>query len=134
MFATLFAAVLLTAGPVKPSAEGKKLIGAWYDGDTQYVDLKADGTGRLGMQTIQWSVETKGALHVISPEDGTEKDLPYELLKGTTLRFKSAANGDLDLTRKKAKKELKAPKPGDEEDKKAKDKKPKAPAPKKAAP
>ena len=50
------AALVLLAAPLKTTGPGKALVGAWYQGDTQYLDLTDSGQGRLGMLEMTWKV------------------------------------------------------------------------------
>ena len=77
------AALVLLSAPLKTAGPGKLLVGAWYQGDTQYLDLNDDGMGRLGMLEMTWSVDKPNNLHLVFKEDGLEKDLPYKLSRGT---------------------------------------------------
>lgn len=94
-------ALLLAAPAVKTTGPGKALVGAWYQGDTQYLDLLDNGTGRLGMLEMSWKVETAGTLHLVFKEDGAEKDLPYKLAKGTLTM--EVQNREVVLSKGKAK-------------------------------
>lgn len=78
----LFAALLVVAGPLKTTGPGKALVGAWYQGDTQYLDLNDNGQGRLGMLEMTWKIDKPNNLHLVFKEDGAEKDLGYKLKKG----------------------------------------------------
>ncbi len=93
MITALAAALVLLASPKaapapKPPTEpkvtgaSKVLVGAWYQGDTQYLDLTDTGQGRLGMLEMTWKVDKPNNLHLVFKEDGAEKDLPFKLAKG----------------------------------------------------
>lgn len=97
----LLAVLLLAAAPLKTTGPGKALVGAWYQGDTQYLDLLDNGTGRLGMLEMQWKVDKPNNMHLVFKEDGTEKDLAYKLSKGTLTM--EVMNREVVLTRGKAK-------------------------------
>lgn len=79
----LLAILLLAAAPLKTTGPGKVLVGAWYQDGTQYLDLRDDGTGRLGMLEMTWKVETAGTLNLVFKEDGSEKNLTYKFAKNT---------------------------------------------------
>ncbi|GEM_PF-2877992 len=81
MFNALALSLVLLAAP-KVTGPGKALVGAWYQGDTQYLDLTSSGQGRLGMLEMTWKVVEPNVLHLVFKEDGAEKDLPYKLSKG----------------------------------------------------
>ena len=75
------AALVLLSAPQQTGA-AKALVGAWYQGDTQYLDLNDSGQGRLGMIEMTWKVDKPNNLHLVFKEDGAEKDLSYTLAKG----------------------------------------------------
>lgn len=100
------AILLLAAAPLKTTGPGKALVGAWYQGDTQYLDLLDNGTGRLGMLEMSWKVQTPGTIHLVFKEDGSEKDLTYKLVKGTLTM--EVMNREVVLTKGKAKVKPKA--------------------------
>jgi hypothetical protein len=82
---SVLASLLLLAAPLKTTGPGKALVGAWYQGDTQYLDLTDSGAGRLGMLEMTWKVDKPNNLHLVFKEDGAEKDLSYKLSKGVLI-------------------------------------------------
>ncbi|MBS1153168.1 MAG: hypothetical protein H6Q89_4866 [Myxococcaceae bacterium] len=102
----LLAALVLAAAPLKTTGPGKALVGAWYQGDTQYLDLLDNGQGRLGMLEMTWKVIEPGNLHLVFKEDGAEKDLTYKLKKGVLTM--EVMNREVVLTRGTAKVKPKA--------------------------
>ncbi len=93
--------LVLLAAPLKTTGPGKALVGAWYQGDTQYLDLADNGQGRLGMLEMQWKVDKPNNLHLVFKEDGAEKDLTYKLAKGVLTM--EVMNREVVLTRGKPK-------------------------------
>jgi hypothetical protein len=82
VISALALALVIAAAPLKTTGPGRALVGAWYHGDTQYLDLTDNGQGRLGMLEMTWKVVQPNVLHLVFKEDGAEKDLPYKLKKG----------------------------------------------------
>jgi len=126
VIAPFIAALVLSAAPVKPTGVATRLVGAWYQGDTQYLHLRDDGTGLLGVLELQWSVDKPGTIHLVFKEDGAEKDLEYSPQKGNLLLLK-VDHRELELKKGKAKVPPKAVSADDKD----KDKKGKKPPPKK---
>jgi hypothetical protein len=125
VLAALFAALVLSAAPAKPTGVAKLLVGAWYQGDTQYLELREDGTGRLGVLELQWTVDVPGTIHLVFKEEGNEKDFEYAPQKKNTLLLK-VDHRELELKKGKAKVMPKAVDPNDKgkDEKGKKDKKP----------
>ncbi len=100
--AHLLVALVLAAPLTKPTGAAKQLVGAWYQGDTQYIQFKDDGTGLLGMLEMQWSVDKPGTIHLVFREDGAEKNLAYAQNKADAITVTVDAR-ELELKRGKPK-------------------------------
>ncbi len=100
-------AVLVLAAPTGPAT---KLVAIWLDRGSPYMELRPDGSGRIGLNENTWSAD-KETLHVSEKESGNTFDLPYTL-EGGGKTLKLIVNGTtVALERSKQKPAAKAPPP-----------------------
>ncbi len=104
---SLFVAALLTAAPTGQAA---KLVAIWLDHGSPYMELRPDGSGRIGPQETTWTVE-KDQIHVVNKEGGETYDLTYAL-EGGGKTLKLVVQGTtVMLEKSKQKPAAKAPPP-----------------------
>jgi hypothetical protein len=70
--------LLLAAAPTGPAT---KLVAIWLDHGAAYMELRPDGSGRIGALENTWSVD-KDQLHIVQKESGDAFDIPFTLLEG----------------------------------------------------
>src|SRR4051812_8227911 len=71
-------ALVFGAAPTGPAT---KLVAIWLDHGSPYMELRPDGSGRIGALENNWSVE-KDQLRVVQKESGDTFDLPWSLEAG----------------------------------------------------
>jgi hypothetical protein len=69
------AVLLLLAAPTGPAT---KLIAIWMDHGAPYMELRPDGSGRIGALENTWTVD-KDQLHVVQKDSGDAFDIPFTL-------------------------------------------------------
>jgi len=100
-------AMVLTATPTGPAT---KLVAIWLDRGSPYMELRPDGSGRIGLNENTWSAE-KNTLHVTEKESGNTFELPYTV-KGGGKTLELIVNGTtVTLEKSKQKPAAKAPPP-----------------------
>ncbi|MBL8954145.1 MAG: hypothetical protein JNK82_25435 [Myxococcaceae bacterium] len=100
-------AVVLLAAPTGPAT---KLVAIWLDRGSPYMELRPDGSGRIGFNENTWSAD-KETLHVVQKESGETFDLPYAI-EGGGKTLKLIVNGTtVMLEKSKQKPAAKAPPP-----------------------
>jgi hypothetical protein len=104
---TLALIFALHGAPTGPAA---KLVGIWLDHGSPYMELRLDGSGRIGQLENTWTVE-KDQLHVVQKESGDAFDLPFTLEAGNK-KLKLIVQGTtVELERSKQRPAAKAPPP-----------------------
>src|SRR3954470_17233801 len=81
----MLALALATAfgvAPPLPTGDAAKLIAVWLDRGSPYMELRPDGSGRIGAVESTWTAEEKGKIHVTQKETGDQYDLPYAFEDG----------------------------------------------------
>lgn len=107
MISALAFAVVSSAAPTGPAT---KLVAIWLDHGSPYMELRSDGSGRIGLNENTWSVE-KDQLRVVNRESGDTYDLPWKLIEGGK-KLELIVNGTtVTLERSKQKPAAKAPPP-----------------------
>jgi hypothetical protein len=74
------ALVLAAVFAVAPTGAQKQLVAIWLDRGSPYMELRADGSGRVGMSEAQWTAD-KELIHVV-PKEGDPYELQYTLESG----------------------------------------------------
>ena len=69
-----------------PSGPGTRLVAIWLDHGSPYMELRPDGTGRIGALENTWSAD-RDKLHITQKESGDSFDLPYTLEGGGKLKL-----------------------------------------------
>lgn len=99
--------IALSAAPTGPAT---KLVAIWLDHGSPYMELRPDGSGRIGLNQNTWSAD-KETLNVVEKESGNTFDLPYTLESGGKT-LKLIVNGTtVTLEKSKQKPAAKAPPP-----------------------
>ena len=78
MIGALAFAVVLSVAPEGPA---KQLVGIWLDHGSPYMELRPDGSGRIGLHENTWTVERE-LLRAVVRESGETYELPWKLLQG----------------------------------------------------
>jgi hypothetical protein len=95
---------------VAPTGAATKLVAIWTDHGSPYMELRPDGSGRIGALQNTWSAD-KDVLHVAQKDDGTTYDITFTLLEGGKKLRLMVQNQPVDLDRSKQKPAAKAPPP-----------------------
>jgi hypothetical protein len=107
----MLALALATALSAAPTGPAAKLVAIWLDHGSPYMELRPDGSGRIGALENKWSAEEKGKMHVINNDSGEQYDIPYELEDGGKKLKLIVQNTQVELERSKQKPAAKAPPP-----------------------
>jgi hypothetical protein len=107
MISALAFAVVFSAAPTGPA---KKLVAIWLDHGSPYMELRPDGSGRVGLDETTWTVE-KDQLRVVKRESGDSYDLPWRLIEGGKKLELIVSGTTVILERSKQKPAAKAPPP-----------------------
>lgn len=70
--------MLTAAAPTGPAT---KLVAIWLDHGSPYLELRPDGSGRIGAMENSWWFE-KEQLHIVQKESGEIFELPCVLKSG----------------------------------------------------
>src|SRR4051794_30588344 len=93
-----------------PSGAATKVIAIWLDRGSPYMELRPDGSGRIGAIENNWSAE-KGQLHIVQKESGDAFDIPYTIENGGKTLKIMVQGLPVELERSKQKPAAKAPPP-----------------------
>jgi hypothetical protein len=107
----LVLATALSLGPTPPTGEATKLVGVWLDRGSPYMELRPDGSGRIGAVESIWTAEEKGKIHVTQKETNDQYDLPYTFSDGGKKLRLEVQTQVVELERSKQKPAAKAPPP-----------------------
>lgn len=102
--------MLVAVMSAAPTGQATKLVAIWMDHGSPYMELRPDGSGRIGLNENTWVVE-KDLLRVTNKESGESFDLPWALEDGGK-KLKLTINGTaVVLEKSKQKPAAKAPPP-----------------------
>jgi hypothetical protein len=104
-------ATALSAAPPPPGGDVAKLIAIWLDRGSPYMELRPDGSGRIGAVESTWTAEEKGKIHVTQKESGDQYDLQYAFEDGGKKLRLFVQSQVVELERSKQKPAAKAPPP-----------------------
>jgi hypothetical protein len=66
----------IAAAPATPT--GAKLVGKWMDGEVAFLELRPDGTGKVGEQDVKWT--TDGQALALVAKEGEARKVTYRLV------------------------------------------------------
>ncbi len=107
MLTALTSALVLSAAPTGPAT---KLVAIWLDHGSPYMELRPDGSGRIGINENNWTVE-KDQIHIVTRETQDTFDLPFTLIDGGKKLQLVVQGTTVELERSKQKPAAKAPPP-----------------------
>ncbi|MBK7858100.1 MAG: hypothetical protein IPJ65_05650 [Archangiaceae bacterium] len=93
-----------------PTGTAKGLVAIWLDHGSPYMELRPDGSGRIGAIENSWSAE-KDVLHIVQKESGDAFDLPFGLESGGKHLKLDVQGTPVVLERSKQKPAARAPPP-----------------------
>jgi hypothetical protein len=107
----MLALALATALAAAPTGAATKLVAIWMDHGSPYMELRHDGSGRIGALENNWSAEEKDKIHVVNKDSGDAFDIPYTLEDAGKKLKLIVQNTQVTLERSKQKPAAKAPPP-----------------------
>jgi hypothetical protein len=107
----MLALVFATALSAAPTGPATKLVAIWLDHGSPYMELRPDGSGRIGALEDNWSAEEKDKIHVVNKDSGDTFDIPYTLVDGGKKLKLIVQSTQVELERSKQKPAAKAPPP-----------------------
>ena len=103
-------AIVAWVSSAAPTGPATRLVAIWLDHGSPYMELRPDGSGRIGLNENTWSVEAD-QLKVQTRETQETFDLPYKLIEGGK-KLELIVNGTtVTLERSKQKPAAKPPPP-----------------------
>jgi hypothetical protein len=107
----MLALALAVALGVAPTGTATKLVAIWLDHGSPYMELRPDGSGRIGALENNWSADEKDKIHVVNKDSGDAYDIPYTLEDGGKKLKLIVQSTQVELERSKQKPAAKAPPP-----------------------
>ena len=110
MVGPMLASALALAVSIAPGGPALKLVAIWLDHGSPYMELRPDGSGRIGALENTWSAD-KDQIHVVQKESGDTFDIPFSLETGGKQLKLIVQGTTVMLEKSKQKPAAKAPPP-----------------------